>query len=753
MGGKKRAAAKKPRGRERTSSSVPQAPAIRDRGCESVPVRRPSRSVRWIIAIGATLFILVSFLILRRGRGGFEPPGAPAYNILLVTLDTTRADHLGCYGYAPARTPRLDRLAREGVRFARAYCPAPLTLPAHCSIMTGLDPVAHGVRNNGRSLPAGIKTLAEILKGKGYATAAFVSAFSVDSRFGLDRGFDVYDDTFRPDLPFKTLNAERRAEETFARFSRWLDGGTAGRFFGWVHFYDPHWPYDPPAPFKEEFGGRPYDGEIAYMDRTVGALLDRLAEKGLLEKTIVVVAGDHGEGLGDKVEIGHGIFLYEETLRVPLILYNPEVFRRPKVVESQVRLIDVAPTLLEILGLEDEAAGMKGQSLAAWIGGRSRRDLDSLVETFYPRDNFGWSEMVGLVSARWKFIQAPRPELYDLGKDPGERQNLYGTSAGKVGEMKARLAREILSAGAGTDGRPAEAPSSATAEDVEKLRSLGYVNFAPAKSGPVLPDPKDKTGLLQLIQQAQTYELEGRYPEAERAYAEILEQVPDSPAGYVNLAIAQALQKKFDGAVETLDKGLARMPDSEVLMVRLGHTRLVSGRPGEALEVMNRVLSLNPRNVDALTVCAGILDAAGRKDEARSYFERALAVEPESRFLRMSYAGNLGSSGRLREAVAVYEKLIGDFPEEQAFYQYAGIAYSYLGEYDPAVSYLRQAVAIRPTPAGYFNLALAYDKSGHPREAAEYFKLYLENCRGESEAAIRQARAELERLGKKGGRE
>ena len=697
----------------------------------------------------AALGLLVYFLIIRPGERNGGLAGAASYNVLLITLDTTRADRLGSYGYEKARTPRLDRLAREGVRFARAYAPAPLTLPAHCSIMTGLDPVAHGVRNNGRSLPAGIKTLAEILKGKGYSTAAFVSAFSVDSRFGLDRGFDVYDDTFRPDLPFKTLNAERRAEETLARFSHWLDRGVAGRFFGWVHFYDPHWPYDPPAPFKEEFADRPYDGEIAYMDRAVGTLLDRLAEKGLLEKTIVVVAGDHGEGLGDKVEIGHGIFLYEETLRVPLVFNNPEVFRRPRVVESQVRLIDVAPTLLDILGLKDEAAGMKGQNLAAWIGGRSRQDLDSLVETFYPRDNFGWSEMVGLVSARWKFIQAPRPELYDLGKDPGERQNLYGTSAGKAAEMKTKLAREILRAGAGRGGRPAEASSSATAEDMEKLRSLGYVNFAPAKPGPVLPDPKDKTGLLRLIQQAQAYELEGRYPEAERAYAEVLEQVPDSPAGYVNLAIAEALQKKFDGAVETLNRGLARLPDSEVLMVRLGHTRLVSGRPGDALETMNKVLALNPRNVDALTVCAGILDAAGRKDEARACFERALAVEPESRFLRMSYAGNLGSSGRLREAVGVYEKLIEDFPEEQGFYQYAGIAYSYLGEYDPAVSYLRQAVAIRPTAAGYFNLALAYDKGGHPREAAEYFKLYLENSQGESEAAIRQARAELERLEKK----
>lgn len=680
------------------------------------------------------------------GRDNVKLPGAPSYNILLITLDTTRADHLGCYGHQPARTPNLDRLANEGVRFARAYCPAPLTLPSHCSIMTGLDPVAHGVHNNGHDLPPGLTTLAEILKRFGYATSAFVSSFSVDSRFGLDRGFDVYDDTFRSDLPFKTLNAERPAEETFARFSRWLDSNAENRFFSWVHYYDPHWPYDPPSPYQEEFAGRPYDGEIAYMDRYVGALLDRLGEEGLIEKTIVVIAGDHGEGLGDKVEIGHGIFLYEETLRVPLILHNPAVFPRSQVIESQVRLVDLAPTVLEIVGLKEEAAGMKGQSLVAWLRGKSRKDLDSLVESFYPRENFGWSEMVGLVSARWKFIQSPLPELYDLEKDPGEHRNLYQTSPERAGELKKKLEEEVLSASSG--GKPASPEASVRAEDMERLRSLGYVNFAPARPGSTFPDPKEKTDLLRLIQQAQSYELEDRYGESEQVYLEVLEEIPDSPAAYVNLAIAQAFQKKFDRAVETLNRGISRIPDSEILLVRLGHTHLVTGRPRDAFEIMNKVLNLNPRNVEALTVCAGILDSEDRREEARIYYDRALAIEPESRHLRMSYAGNLASSSRLREAIEIYKKLIDDFPEEQGFYQYIGIAHSYLGELDQAVAWLERALAVRQTPTGYFNLALAYEKRGNVREAVKYFNLYLDNSRGESEANIRKAKAELERLAK-----
>jgi arylsulfatase A-like enzyme len=236
--------------------------------------------------------------------------------------------------------------------------------------------VAHGVRNTGHDLPPGIRTLAEVLKEHGYSTSAFVSSFSVDSRFGIDRGFDVYDDTLRAEAPFKTLNTERRAGETLARFSRWLEDKGETRFFSWVHYYDPHWPYDPPPPYSDEFAGHPYDGEIAYMDHYVGAVLDRLKEKGILAETIVAIAGDHGEGLGDKVETGHGIFLYEETMRVPLILYNTHIFPRPQVIDSQVRLIDVAPTILEVIGLKDEAAGMKGQSLIPRLRGREKKGLD-----------------------------------------------------------------------------------------------------------------------------------------------------------------------------------------------------------------------------------------------------------------------------------------------------------------------------------------------------------------------------------------
>ncbi|MGC9055349.1 MAG: sulfatase-like hydrolase/transferase [Candidatus Saccharicenans sp.] len=752
MSKKKKKKVSKQRGKVSESQLLKNKISAQKESLNSESSFRSSRKITRVIwpavAILAVLAIAAgSFFFLRAKNSWVNLKGASSFNLLLITLDTTRADHLGCYGYAGARTPNLDRLAAEGLRMNKSYCQAPLTLPSHTSILTGLEPASHGVRNNGHYLSPEVRTITESLKAQGYKTAAFVSSFSVDSRFGLDRGFEVYDDNFQPQLPFKTMNAERRAEETFSRFAKWLENNWQSKFFCWVHYYDPHLPYDPPSPFKEEFRDNPYDGEIAYVDVYVGKILEALKEKGILDKTIVIVAGDHGEGLGGKIERGHGIFLYEETVRVPLIFWNKKIFSHPRVIKEAVRLMDIAPTILELAGLGEETKKMQGKSLLPVFELKEKRDRDCLMETFFPRENFGWSELVALVSGRWKFIQAPRPELYDLQSDPEENKNLFSYSPEKAEEMKNKLQQFLLAenkiAGSGS--------SKATAEDLERLRSLGYLNFAPARPGSNYPDPKDKIDLLRMIQQAQMYEYEENYAQAEEIYSKILEEIPDSPSSYVSLAIAQARQKKLEAAIETLKRGLVRIPDSEILMVRLGHTYLISGRINESFETMTKVLEINPKNVDALTVCAGILDSRGQKEEARQYYQRALTIEPESKFLRMSYAGNLASSGQLAEAVEIYKKLIDDFPEEQAFYQYAGIAYSYLGDYSQAIFYLRQAVAIKPTAAGYFNLAVAYEKSGDPKNAIKYFRIYLENSEGDNPRSIAQARAELNKLEKETG--
>lgn len=742
---------KRPEARKNLSSVAGrvQAPDVSSASSETELKQKVRRKTIQLF-IGMALAFLAGILIFRPFGHRLNLKAAADCNILLITLDTTRADHLGCYGYKKAKTPNLDRLAAEGLRFVNTYCPAPLTLPSHTSIFTGLEPVKHGVRNNGRYLAEGIRTITEYLHDKGYKTAAFVSSYSVDSRFGLDRGFDTYDDSFQANLPFKTLNAERRAEDTFASFAGWLENNFRQKFFCWVHYYDPHLPYTPPSPYREEFADSPYDGEIAYMDNYVGRILDALKAKGLLDKTIIVVAGDHGEGLGEKIEQGHGIYLYEETLRVPLIFWNKSIWPRAAAINTRVRLIDIAPTLAEMLGLKAEASLMQGQSLLPVMAGREKKDREVLAETVYPRENFGWSELVALVSGNWKYIQAPRPELYDLKSDPEERKNLSQYEKERSEKLKARMEQLLLMSGGGTGSG---AGQTARSEDLERLRSLGYISFAPARPGSSVLDPKDPEAveLLTMVQKAQMYEYQNNYEEAEKLYEKILEKTPDSPASYISLALAQARLKKMDQALETLKAGLKRLPDNELLLVRLGHTYLVMNRPQEAYETMTQVLKLNPRNIDALTACGGLMEAAGQREEATRYYKMALDLEPESKFLRMALANNLAASGHFQEAIEIYKKLIEDFPQDQAFYQYAGIAYSYLGDFSQAIFYLRQAVAIKPTPVGYFNLAVAYEKSGDLKNAIKYFESYLEIATNDDPRSIAQARAELEKLKKQVG--
>lgn len=691
-----------------------------------------------ILAVGA---VLIYFLVFA-GRTTVKRDSR--LNVLLITLDTTRADRLGSYAYAKGKTPNLDELARKGVRFEDVYCQVPLTLPSHCSIMTGTYPFSHNVHNNGTyELGADRLTIAKALKEKGFRTGAVVASFSVDHRFGLAQGFDFYDDNIRPGLPFKPMNSERKAEEVAAAFSSWMDKQGGEPFFAWVHFFDPHLPYQPPSPFKEEFAAVPYDGEVAYMDSCVGKVIDKLREKNLLSHTLVIACGDHGEAFGGKVETGHGVFLYDDTMRVPLIFYAEGRLPQGRVVRSRVRLIDVFPSIMDMLGFA-KPEKCQGASLVPYIEGRKRGDLESYIETFYPRENFGWSELVGLVRGDWKYIRAPKPEVYNLKSDPGELSNVFASKAGVASQMNGRLEDLIK----GNAGIAAAKGRTLTAEEEERLRSLGYTSFAGTGAKSSYPDPKDKLDLLKLIQQAEACDFEGKYQESEDIYAKLVSLIPDSPASYVNLALAQARLKKFDETIQTLKQGISRIPNSVILLARLGHTYLVTGRLEDAFKTMAEVLKINPNYVDALTVSAGVLDTIGNKEEARGFYERAIAVEPESQYLRMSYAMNLASSGLIDRAIEVYKKLCDDYPQDASMRQYLGIAYGVKGDYASAIDSLKQAVLIRPTPTAYYNLAVAFQKTEDLREAIHYLELYLADPKGESDSNIKAARANLARMEK-----
>jgi arylsulfatase A-like enzyme/Flp pilus assembly protein TadD len=739
-------AKKKRRKKKRQKPRVSQTPLSQKIEEKTAPIQKETNKKKLLL----TAFILIILMAAASVYFFIATPRTTivkdsGLNVLLVTLDTTRADRLGCYGYTKAKTPNLDFLASNGVQFWNAYCQVPLTCPSHCSILTGTYPVYHQVRNNGSYyLSPELLTLAEALKGKGLETSAFVSSFTVDSRFGLEQGFDVYDDLLSPDQTFKALNSERRADAVYASFSRWLEKSRTGPFFCWVHLFDPHIPYDPPSPYREEFSDTPYDGEIAFMDFYIGKIVEKLKEQNLLGTTLIVLAGDHGEAFGEKQEEGHGVFIYDSTMRVPLIFFAENNLPPGKLIEARVRLVDIMPSVLDMLNMP-VPADIQGISLLPYIEGKKKQDLSSYIESYYPRENYGWSELVGLIDGDWKYIKAPQQELYNLDQDPQEENNLFQEERQVIQEKRDKL-EEIIqnSASSLIAGK-----RDLTDEEKEKLRSLGYVSTSESPLGGELPDPKDRIEELLLVQRAQEYEIEGKFQEAAAIYEKILSLRPDVATSYVNLALMKAQMMEFDETIRILEEGLEKMPESEVLLSRLGHTFMLLGRVKKALEAFDLILKNNPRYFDALLASAWMLDLIGQKEDAHGYYLEALKIEPENKFARKNFAMSLASTKNFNQAIEIYLGLKEDFPDDYEIHQDLGIAYGYVGDISRSIESLEKAVSLHPNPVAYYNLAVAKKKVGNLEEAARYLKLYLENPEGESEESINSARAELQNLEKK----
>jgi len=688
------------------------------------------------------LLALVTALIIFKEKSGTSRglPETGNWNVLLITLDTTRADRLGSYGYQAGWTPNLDELAAAGTRFQNAYCQVPLTLPSHASILTGLNPCRHGVHNNGNySLPPEYTTLAEMLKERGFRTSAFVASFSVDSRFGLAQGFETYDDFFEPGQASKTYNAERPANGVYEAFARWLEKNYASRFFAWVHFFDPHFPYNPPPEFARKFQSDPYDGEVAFMDRYVGRVVELLKIYGCYDRTLIIIAGDHGEAFGEKVEQGHGLFLYEMSLRVPFIVVGPGL-PSGQVISRPVRLIDIMPTVTDLLGIK-QAPEVDGQSLKPLLLGKNMKPADIYLESFFPRENYGWSELLGIISEDWKYIQAPRPELYNLKTDPAENNNLYSDANRTATRLRSRL-EKIITAASGL----ASAGREMTPAEKERLRSLGYLQVAGPQTTGALPDPKDRLDELRAYQEAGLLELRGQLEAAEQAYAQLVERNPNLESSYLNLSRVQGLQKKHLEAAATLKRGLEVLPGSDHLLSKLAQVLLLAGRRAEAMEAAGQALTINSANYDALVVALTVSEEQGKIDEALGYADRALQIEPENELIRLSKAENLVRSGRQKEAAEVYAGLAADFPENAFYNLNLGVIYNLLGEYEKSLPVLERVVKLKPSPKAYLNLAIACLETRRWAEAARAFELYLTDTTGEDPTNVARARERLARL-------
>ncbi|HSF16319.1 MAG TPA: sulfatase-like hydrolase/transferase [Vicinamibacteria bacterium] len=559
------------------------------------------------------LVITAAVLSLLAGCG---PRREPVQRIVLVTIDTIRPDRMGFMG-SDVETPNLDRLARSGAIFTQAITSAPITLPAHASILSGLYPSSHGIRFNGIfRLSDDVETVAETLKDRGYATGAFVGAFVLDRLFGLEQGFDVYDDEF----PNENTNApmqfaERRAEEVVARALDFIEAHERDPLFVWVHVYDPHLPHNAPSAYAERYPGRAYDAEVAYTDASLGPLFDAMDDRAA-----IIVIGDHGEGLGDHGESTHTLFVYDSTMKVPFILKAPGVPAGARV-ESQVRSIDVAPTILELAGISPRGK-LDGVSLLDRLGPGTAEDLSAYGETFGTLYQFNWSELRFLRRDGFKFIEAPRPELYDLGADPEEANNLWTENPPEVGR---RLRREL-------DGiAKSESRASATPVDEEtkrQLESLGYVASAPQRQpGGGLPDPKDRVEIFDRIQ-----ELLAPGVSAERqiqGLREILALEPGNILAQKRIAGVLAHEGRLEEAVLELEK-LYRIAEFETKdWENLISALLLLNRTEQALALTGQALTEFPRYRELQVLRGEALEQSGRLEDARGAYTKAIELRPE----------------------------------------------------------------------------------------------------------------------------
>lgn len=655
----------------------------------------------------------------------------PRWNVVIVTLDTTRADHMGCYGHPHALTPALDGLAAGGVLFEHAYAAAPLTLPSHASIFTGLYPPEHGLRTNGRSrLTTEIPTLAEVLQTQGYETGAFIAAFVLDSKFGLNRGFQTYGDDLTGAAPADhALHRSRDGNVVMDEALAWLEGHRRHPFFCWVHLYDPHVPYLPHGEiFGDRFRDQPYDAEIAFIDRQVARLLDFLEGRKLKERTIVLVVGDHGEGLGEHLERKHGQMLYNSTMHVPLIAALPGTFSAGKHVETPVSLVDLFPTILDCLHLQGQTP-VSGRSLKAGLEGQVLEPHICYGETEEPLLEAGWSPLQSLTTDTWKYIRSTRVELYDLMNDRAERQNLAETRIEQIAALEQQLhdierkmvkrvgtavplshdERRALTS-LGYLGNPTPANVTDASERLPDIKDM-LVHYNALEDARHLLDAGDVERAVESLQcltaAAPDFDLativlgdallKQRQPEAAvENYKKVLKRNPDCVEAHSHLGNARAEQGRYADAIPHYLEALERDPDAEGLQYHLGRALARLGRLNEALPHFEAALKLDPGYVFAHVETGALLTRQGRLAEAIAHYRTALKYNSNSVHARMNLAMVLAGTGELSEALVHLERAAQLSPHDAEVQFQLGTILAVQGKLGQAVAPLSEAVRLKP---------------------------------------------------------
>ncbi|MGH9367911.1 MAG: sulfatase-like hydrolase/transferase [Thermoanaerobaculia bacterium] len=694
--------------------------------------------------LGFLLLALIGAAVSCRQREVF--PKAP---VVVISIDTLRADRLPAYGYSKVSTPALDALSRDSILFENAYSHVPLTLPSHVALLTGLLPPQNGVRDNtGYALAKGHATLPELLGRAGYSTGGAVSAVVMAKSSRVDRGFDFYDDSVEAVTPGQPLGAiQRSGFETERIAEEWIAGQAQKPFFFLLHLYEPHTPYDPPEPWASRYPERPYDGEIAAADAVVGKFLEFLKARGLYEASVIVLMSDHGEGLGDHGEEEHGLLLYREDLQVPLMLKLPGGLRAGTRVARPVGLVDVFPTVAALAGLP-APRGLPGLSLLA-APEASGEPRAIYGETLFPRYHFGWSDLASLTGERYRYIHAPRPELYDIVADPGELHDLAPGLPPAFREMRARLV---------SLDRPRQAPGASDPEQVRKLASLGYIGTAsPSETAGQLPDPKDHLGEIRDLKAAVALHGKRRYEEAIAALKALLSRNPAMADAWGALAEAEQKFGRHRAALEALERQDRLTPGSPHVLLSFAHQylelgelekarlyaerALASNAPPEAHEVLARV-ALASRDWGAAEREANLAleGHQGRKlpylvlsqvQKARGDLPGALrTLEEVQGKLARSGQGEMSNihylrgdllarMGRPAAAEAEFRKEISIFPESAAAWTGLALLYASEAKMGEARETLARMLRAVPTPRSYRAAAETLRVLGDPAGAED----------------------------------
>jgi arylsulfatase A-like enzyme/Flp pilus assembly protein TadD len=651
-------------------------------------------------------------------------------NVLLITVDTLRADRVSCYDPAHVKTPNIDALARRGTQFLQAYAHTPMTLPSHASILLGTTPVRHGVHDNGYFVvrPEHL-SLAEHLKARGYRTAAFVSANPLDSRFGLAQGFDVYNDDFMPPGARKNTNAEQKADVAVAKALSWLEKAGPAKWFLWLHLYDPHAPYDPPEPFKAQTKERRYDGEVAFVDASLGKLFAALEKDGLNGRTIVILTADHGESLGEHGESTHGYFAYNPAIQVPLIIAAPGL--KPRRSPEPAGHADLFPTVCDLLGMTIPE-GLQGLSLRPAMDGKSLPSRRIYFESLSPYYALGWAPLTGYLENGQKFIESPIPEVYDLAADPGEKRNLAGgLDLGPFRENLGRLVKALS---------PSEAPNAQarpTSELKKRIESLGYL-ARPAGSvkrefGPE-DDVKTMLPISNRIEAAFDLEKEGRIKEAISRLNGLVKEPKTLDTAYARLGELYLKEGNDAKAAEIIRAGLARFPSSFELLSDLADCLLTADKPDEVLRLIHEAHPSLMMEQDAPIWNTEGVAYLKLKDSARALesFRRAVGVDGEF----VEAFSNLGStaltlglqrmdSQLLQEAIRALRKVTGLTPQDARAHNSLGAALYSAGQIDPAILSWEKALKLDlGLVRTNFFLGNAYLQKNNLPRALQYLEAY-----------------------------